>query len=74
MFETASYICNPKISLYLKKDQGQKILENIAVMLRKRWDTKFLFWICTCKISNALCSVSVLNGSTGKISKNQHGP
>ena len=36
MFETASYICNPKISLYLKEDQGQKILENIAVMLRKR--------------------------------------
>ena len=36
MFERASYICNPKISLYLKKDQGQKILENIAVMLRKR--------------------------------------
>ena len=35
MFERASYICNPKISLYLKKDQGQKILENIA-MLRKR--------------------------------------
>ena len=36
MFERASYICNPKISSYLKKDQGQKILENIAVMLRKR--------------------------------------